>query len=1258
MAQITPFTIRGDLSGHSHTQELQTLVLLLLRPALLWEQLPATTNVNVTGAITAQTTGQTNTMKIGGAFAVTLASGATLTVDGILKSGANSATISGGTALTSAGAQLIARADATGDTLIVNTPITGAGVSLIKSGAGILQLGATGDAYGGETVVNAGTLKLGVANVIPDNSNVTLYTGSQLDLNNLSETIGSLSGTGTVTSTVAGTPTLTVGSGGGSSVFGGVINNGTGTGVALAKTGAGTLTLVNVTAGTFTGATTINGGAIKIATPNALANNTTINVNTANGLLFDTTVPVISGLGGNSAFALQTTATSPVPNAPVQLSVGNNNASATFSGALTGPGTLVKIGTGNQLLAGANTNTGGLVVNAGVLALSGNNSGASGSIFVNNGGVIQINAANAIYGATGQTIVVGNGGVVSAQAFTANPASTGIPSLAPLAIRVDPRSTGVVGLQVDNSLAAPVTENLDFSAVGLNLSLGAILSNAAGFGNAPVQYTGVITPNAGTFRIGGGNGRLILSNPATLAGANVLNIGGGGGATGQLFLTAAYPFTGATTINAGTTIVNNLKNGGAASPLGASSSAASNLVLNGGTLQYVGNGASTDRLFTLSTSPTALDASGSAPVNFTNTGAVAFVNGGNRTLTLQGTNTGTNTLAAAIGDSLAITAANAGVSNGTTSLQKNGNGTWVLSGTNTFSGGITINNGVLLFASAGAAGANTVNGPASVLVNAGGAAAIGPALTGFVQAALNRISPLSTGSIALSANTAESINFDGGASGAGVPQLTLGAVGNVTYTGALTPFGSTYRLGGGGGVLSMPNGGLTGPRQLIVAGGGPGTSFVNGPNLNGAVILGGSSDYSGGTVLATGGVLSATSLTALGTGPLKFQGGFYRATNATDITLASDGTSARDIRIGNESSNNVQTANIDVVAGVNLALSKTFGALAPVGSNYGQETLTKFGAGTLTLMNGVNLMNTNGSNNLASNSGTLTIERGTLTMLSNPTNFNGLIQVGSNNGGVGTLKLGANNVFANTTAQFGSASNIDVFTGSTIDLAGFSDTFRNIRSVGNIINTGGPGANLTVGTNNEVGVVGGNLVGNFTLTKGGQVTNVFGTGATISGFEVWNTNNSQFTGKFVINAGSMRFRADGSLGASNEPFAADKITINNNAVMISAGGTNLVIGANHGITLGAGGGTLWNFGTAAMIVNSPITGSGPLTIADDLGAIFLTNNANNWTGGTTINNNNTANRGVLVIGAAAQPVHCLRAMCCLTQPTPRQARVG
>ncbi|MCX5724516.1 MAG: autotransporter-associated beta strand repeat-containing protein, partial [Nitrospirae bacterium] len=131
--------------------------------------------------------------------------------------------------------------------------------------------------------------------------------------------------------------------------------------------------------------------------------------------------------------------------------------------------------------------------------------------------------------------------------------------------------------------------------------------------------------------------------------------------------------------------VNNLANGGSASNLGASSNVASNLVLDGGTLQYLGNAVSTDRLFTLTQNGGALDASGSGAVNLANSGNVAFSGSGARTLTLTGFNTGENTLAAGLGDG----------TGGATSLVKTGSGRWIVTGSTTHSGGTTVTAGTL-----------------------------------------------------------------------------------------------------------------------------------------------------------------------------------------------------------------------------------------------------------------------------------------------------------------------------------------------------------------------------------------------------------------------------------------------------------------------------------------------------------------------------------------------------------------------------------
>jgi len=65
------------------------------------------------------------------------------------------------------------------------------------------------------------------------------------------------------------------------------------------------------------------------------------------------------------------------------------------------------------------------------------------------------------------------------------------------------------------------------------------------------------------------------------------------------WLTNANTYSGITTINGGTLGTSQLANGSVASGIGMSGSGAANLLINGGTLQYTGSGASTDRLFTV-----------------------------------------------------------------------------------------------------------------------------------------------------------------------------------------------------------------------------------------------------------------------------------------------------------------------------------------------------------------------------------------------------------------------------------------------------------------------------------------------------------------------------------------------------------------------------------------------------------------------------------------------------------------------------------
>jgi autotransporter-associated beta strand protein/predicted outer membrane repeat protein len=151
----------------------------------------------------------------------------------------------------------------------------------------------------------------------------------------------------------------------------------------VTKRGAGTLTLSAGNA--YTGNTTVEAGTLTLGNVNSVVNSTVL----LNGgtLSFNAiTSATLGGLGGSQTFALQNTG-----SAAVALGVGNNGANTTYSGAMTGTGSLNKIGGGTLTLSGTNTYSGATSVSAGTLSVN----GATGS------GALAV-AANAILAGTGQ----------------------------------------------------------------------------------------------------------------------------------------------------------------------------------------------------------------------------------------------------------------------------------------------------------------------------------------------------------------------------------------------------------------------------------------------------------------------------------------------------------------------------------------------------------------------------------------------------------------------------------------------------------------------------------------------------------------------------------------------------------------------------------------------------------------------------------------------------------------------------------------
>ncbi len=155
------------------------------------------------------------------------------------------------------------------------------------------------------------------------------------------------------------------------------------TGGGVTKRGAGTLTLSAGNA--YTGNSNVEAGTLMLANVNALVNSTA--VLSGGPLSFSAiTSATLGGLSGSQNFTLQNT-----DGTAVALAAGNNGANTTYSGAMGGSGSLVKIGGGTLILSGTHTYTGTTSVNGGTLRVN----GAVGS------GTLAV-AANATLGGSGR----------------------------------------------------------------------------------------------------------------------------------------------------------------------------------------------------------------------------------------------------------------------------------------------------------------------------------------------------------------------------------------------------------------------------------------------------------------------------------------------------------------------------------------------------------------------------------------------------------------------------------------------------------------------------------------------------------------------------------------------------------------------------------------------------------------------------------------------------------------------------------------
>ncbi len=238
-------------------------------------------------------------------------------------------------------------------------------------------------------------------------------------------------------------------------------------------------------------------------------------------------------------------------------------------------------------------------------------------------------------------------------------------------------------------------------------------------------------------------------------------------------------------------------------------------------------------------------------------------------------------------------------------LVQSGTGTLILTGTNSYSGGTRVNAGNAAFSSF-----NSIPGSGTIFVNASGAVNVSGAystVSGWLFS--TKISAASNGALALIGTSNESINM------AGYPQLSLGATSpGTTYSGVLTPAGSTYYLGGGGGTLTFTRN-LTGAKSLVVE--NPGT-----------VVLTGSNTYSGSTTV-NGGTLKVLSPSSIPGGNLNVGSNLAAFGISAPTLVLSDTSSTLGSDLSGLTVLTADTAGIDPLSGLPALGNSTGNPVVP-----------------------------------------------------------------------------------------------------------------------------------------------------------------------------------------------------------------------------------------------------------------------------------------------------------------------------------------
>jgi autotransporter-associated beta strand protein len=936
----------------------------------------------------------------------------------------------------------------TNGTTLTIANVIAAGTSNITFGGGngtvqINQAITSTGAVSNETI-SGGTLVTNAANLLVNNSTLTVASGATLNMTAGSETVGALSGAGNVSES---NRVLTVGSENTSTTFGGILS---GTGGNLTKVGTGTLTLAGANA--YTGTTTVNAGAIQLGASNVFANSSNL---TLNGGTFD--------VNGN-ADTLNTLAVQSSSTLDYQ---GDPGGQLTFTGNVTGTASQVLTianwagsinGGGSDFLQVDNANVsaatlanitftgwgaGAQLINisgsiyeivptisgayywrgnhSNAWITSGNNTATNRNFTVGGANSIGPNSSGSIayFGDTdgsGNTvantsIVLGNtttntGVTVGTMIITGNVSAYSFSSANATVRSLTLTGTGGAFLTVAGNQSNVIGSN-STNAIGITLGSNLTISNNDS--NTTGLTLGNVTGTAQTFTNGGctttvtGTGNTVVD--MVMTGSGGLTDSG----TGNLVLNKADTYTGNTTLNSGFLQM------GSNTSVG---NGTSNLTINGGTLGAIGGNRTAANAYSINSSFDVGNVDGS---NLTLSGSGVLA-AGNETLTVD----------SGIGATLS------GVVSGSGNLTAGGPGNLtVTDGANTFSGNFGVTGG-------------------NVFVGVGNSTSIvGNHTTGLTMgAASTGNNSLGTGNVTVSG---------------GELQFMSGTSFNATTTLAT---GASLVISGTG-VANLTNGNI-GTNDNFVDNGtiadsstGNSTIHVNG---NYTMNAGSSLTLSAGTLNLTpngnfttsGNATSSANISATSGSTLNINtsGGSGNFTLGTNDTLTADGSGTQvDVTAKSTSQINFNgTVVVSNNAQVVVSANNTVLGGGPVLMNGGDSTT----AGTLVVQSGNLTVNANSSHAFANspnvqfngvstfyggaantsitNLGTVTVNGGTVTLDGNTVdNLQGkniLIQSG------GTLINGASNQIENNTGMTLAGGTWNVSNGNAT--AGFSEVLGSL----------------------------------------------------------------------------------------------------------------------------------------------------------------------------------------------------------------------